>query len=83
MKMQMMDEYETARDNCPNISNADQKNTDGDTQGDACDPDDDNDTKPLYGTDNCPLVANSDQKNTDGDSALAMLVIEDDDADDD
>ena len=30
-------------DNCPNISNADQLNTDGDSQGNACDLDDDND----------------------------------------
>ena len=30
-------------DNCPNTPNADQTNTDGDSQGDACDSDDDND----------------------------------------
>ena len=30
-------------DNCPNDANANQVNTDGDAQGDACDPDDDND----------------------------------------
>ena len=30
-------------DNCPSLSNADQLNTDGDTEGDACDSDDDND----------------------------------------
>lgn len=30
-------------DNCPGTSNADQLNTDGDSQGDACDPDDDDD----------------------------------------
>lgn len=33
-------------DNCATISNADQKNTDGDLQGDACDADDDNDGVP-------------------------------------
>ncbi|MEZ4864024.1 MAG: Ig-like domain-containing protein [Caldilineaceae bacterium] len=32
-----------ADDNCPNDANADQLNTDGDAQGDVCDPDDDND----------------------------------------
>jgi len=31
-------------DNCPFVSNTDQVNNDGDAQGDACDPDDDNDT---------------------------------------
>ena len=30
-------------DNCPSLSNSDQLNTDGDTEGDACDSDDDND----------------------------------------
>ena len=30
-------------DNCPSLANTDQLNTDGDTEGDACDSDDDND----------------------------------------
>jgi hypothetical protein len=40
--------------------------SDGDGQGDACDPDDDNDTI-LDGADNCPLAANLTQADTDGD----------------
>jgi len=54
-------------DNCPAVSNADQLNTDGDTDGgDACDDDDDNDTwEDFY--DNCPLIANPGQEDSDGD----------------
>ncbi|MCP4712250.1 MAG: T9SS type A sorting domain-containing protein [Planctomycetes bacterium] len=50
-------------DNCPDIPNSDQTNTDGDTEGDACDNDDDNDgvDDPL---DQCPLDNPDD---TDGD----------------
>ena len=54
-------------DNCIAIANADQKNTDGDIAGDACDADDDNDTV-LDGADNCPLTANASQSNIDGDA---------------
>ena len=42
-------------DNCPNVDNEDQANSDGDTHGDACD--------------NCPDVDNEDQADTDGDGA--------------
>jgi hypothetical protein len=56
-----------AMDNCPDVSNANQVNTDGDAQGDACDDDDDNDTI-ADANDNCALVANLDQANADGDA---------------
>ena len=50
-------------DNCPLDSNPDQLNNDGDSQGDACDPDDDNDgltdlDEAVYGSN--PFIADSD-----------------------
>jgi hypothetical protein len=48
------------------VPNANQLNTDGDGQGDACDADDDNDGV-VDASDNCPLVPNANQLNTDGD----------------
>ena len=53
-------------DNCVSVANADQANLDGDSQGDACDPDDDNDLRPDE-TDNCPHVPNVSQVDYDGD----------------
>jgi hypothetical protein len=57
-------------DNCPNVANAAQTDTDGDGQGDACDAtpngDDDGDNVDNS-TDNCRTVANADQADTDSD----------------
>ena len=53
-------------DNCPEIYNPDQTDTDGDGKGDKCDSDDDGDGIPdSY--DNCPLVSNPGQEDSDGD----------------
>ncbi len=53
-------------DNCPFTLNVDQINTDGDSEGDACDADDDNDGD-GDSLDNCPVIANEDQTDTDDD----------------
>lgn len=70
----------TWRDNCPFVSNADQKDTDSDGKGDTCDgcpaeagtcanpdPADFDYDNILTPADNCPLVANADQKDADAD----------------
>ncbi len=53
-------------DNCPLIGNANQLDTDGDLEGNACDADDDNDGI-LDVDDNCPLTPNPNQEDDDND----------------
>ncbi|MCK5689057.1 thrombospondin type 3 repeat-containing protein [Myxococcota bacterium] len=53
-------------DNCVDLANVGQADTDADNTGDACDDDDDGDSV-LDDSDNCPLVANGDQADSDSD----------------
>lgn len=55
-------------DNCPQLVNPAQTDTDGDGAGDACDADDDGDGV-IDVLDNCSLAVNLDQANSDGDGA--------------
>jgi hypothetical protein len=66
-------------DNCVSTPNPDQRDTDGDGLGNACDDDDDADGI-LDAADNCDLVPNLDQADPDNDG-LGNACDEDDDAD--
>ena len=55
-------------DNCLVVSNPEQRDTDGDGQGDACDALTDSDGDGIADSgDNCPAVSNADQGDADGD----------------
>lgn len=53
-------------DNCDTTANSNQSNLDGDTYGDACEPDSDGDGV-IDDTDNCDLVSNTSQGDADHD----------------
>ncbi len=55
-------------DNCKDVPNPSQLDTDNDKLGDDCDTDDDNDGK-KDDVDNCPTATNADQADEDGDGA--------------
>ncbi len=67
-----------ALDNCPNVANASQVDSDGDGSGDGCDPDDDDDGIDD-GIDNCPVVNNPAQADNDGDGSGDQCDDDDDD----
>ena len=60
------DGVDDSHDNCPTVPNPDQKDTNNNGIGDACDPDIDGDGV-LNAVDNCPTVPNRDQHDDDGD----------------
>ena len=71
------DGIDNALDNCPTAANPSQMDTDGDGQGNTCDPDDDNDGV-ADAVDNCPLTANQTQTDTDGDGQGNVCDSDDD-----
>lgn len=58
------DGLQDSRDNCPDLPNSSQLDSDNDGLGDDCDHDDDNDGV-LDDHDNCRLVVNPNQKDSD------------------
>ncbi|MDG2334901.1 MAG: trypsin-like peptidase domain-containing protein [Myxococcota bacterium] len=59
------DTIPNTNDNCPMVANTDQANFDGDTEGDVCDPDDDNDGLPDSAETNTGVYIDSNDTGTD------------------